>query len=284
MGYINLTHEKQQLDGLRPFSPAISKNIDDWFKIELTYLESPKFTRGELQSMITQDRTIKGKRLTAHLAASHYATALDTIQTLAQKKLSTLTIPTLFGLYTQIHGHSIEEEPDLAPLLVTFQAWITGPHEGHPIAIANEAHFRFRSVSGPMARLLMQLVLQHYGYPPALLRKNETLDGSKAEDEKVVLQAVHLGLERALKIAQDVSAPPLAKENFLRIGALAKATEYTVPTIRYWTKEGLLDIAAFTAAGYQLYHQAMIQRCKEIQALKDANWPLHAIKTKIQLL
>jgi len=36
-------------------------------------------------------------------------------------------------------------------------------------------------------------------------------------------------------------------------GDLQEAAHETVPTIRFWTKEGLLDVAEVAASGYQLY-------------------------------
>ncbi len=51
----------------------------------------------------------------------------------------------------------------------------------------------------------------------------------------------------------------------MKIGALAKAVGVTVPTIRFWTAENLLEVADVTASGYQLYSPNMIARCELIR-------------------
>lgn len=51
MIYDKLTQKKQQLDGFRPLRPELARNLDDWFKVELTYtsnaIEGNKLTRRE---------------------------------------------------------------------------------------------------------------------------------------------------------------------------------------------------------------------------------------------
>lgn len=55
----------------------------------------------------------------------------------------------------------------------------------------------------------------------------------------------------------------------------------TVPTIRYWTQEGLLDVAELTGSGYQLYAPEMIERIKRIQELKGERLTLGEIKQRL---
>ena len=58
------------------------------------------------------------------------------------------------------------------------------------------------------------------------------------------------------------------KKTYLKIGELAKVSDESLPTIRYWTKEGLLKVASFSKGGYQLYSPEMIQRVKKIRAIQ----------------
>lgn len=58
------------------------------------------------------------------------------------------------------------------------------------------------------------------------------------------------------------------KTKLLTIGQLAKETGELTTTIRYWTKEGLLEVKDYTQGGYQLYDPAMIERAKEIRRLQ----------------
>jgi len=59
------------------------------------------------------------------------------------------------------------------------------------------------------------------------------------------------------------------ENKLLRIGQLAKLTGEMVTTIRFWTKEGLLDVKEYSQGGYQLYDLAMIERVKEIRQLQN---------------
>jgi DNA-binding transcriptional MerR regulator len=71
-------------------------------------------------------------------------------------------------------------------------------------------------------------------------------------------------------------------EKLLKIGELAKATNQTVPTIRHWTKEGLLQVAQVKESGYQMYDELMIERVKKIQEMKEKRMTLLEIKEEIK--
>jgi len=60
-----------------------------------------------------------------------------------------------------------------------------------------------------------------------------------------------------------------AENKLLRIGQLAKQTGELVTTIRFWTKEGLLEVKQYSQGGYQLYDPAMVERVKEIRRLQN---------------
>jgi DNA-binding transcriptional MerR regulator len=67
----------------------------------------------------------------------------------------------------------------------------------------------------------------------------------------------------------------------MKIGTLAKAVGVTVPTIRFWTAEKLLEVADVTASGYQLYSPDMIARCELIRSLKEQRLTLTEIKSRL---
>jgi len=52
----------------------------------------------------------------------------------------------------------------------------------------------------------------------------------------------------------------------------------SVATIRYWTKEGLLEVAEKTEFGYQLYDADMVERCNRIRQLKQQRLTLSEIR------
>jgi hypothetical protein len=134
-----------------------------------------------------------------------------------------------------------------------------------------------------------------HGYPPAIIRKGDRLEyfgalekaqlgGSKTDYDKLIIKAAARSLDIYLKAALGkTSTMPLDKDELLRIGALAKRVSETVPTIRHWTKEGLLQVAKATDSGYQLFSVEMVERCKAIQKLKNDRLTLAEIKQALRL-
>ena len=68
----------------------------------------------------------------------------------------------------------------------------------------------------------------------------------------------------------------------MKIGALAAAAGVTVPTIRYWTSEALLEVAEITPSGYQLYSPDMVARCAAIRELKKQRFTLAEIRNRLE--
>jgi len=58
-------------------------------------------------------------------------------------------------------------------------------------------------------------------------------------------------------------------KKLLTIGKLAKETGELVTTIRFWTKEGLIEVKEYSKGGYQLYDPTMIERAKQIRQLQN---------------
>lgn len=324
MKYELLQRKKKLLDTHRPLPPALVKNLYDWFKVELTYtsnaIEGNTLTRRETAVVIEKGLTVGGKSLKEHLEATNHAQALDYIQTLVKKNPSQLTEKDLLNIHNIIlkgidnenagHYRSVAvrisgstvvmPNPRKVPdLMESFQSWLVSKHKMHPVAFAGEAHYRFVTIhpfvdgNGRAARLLMNLLLMQYGYPPAIIRKrdrlayissleNAQLGGSKAEFEKIIARAVDRSLDIYLKAVKGESAfAEVDNEELLKIGELAKSVGVTVPTIRYWTKEGLLEVAEVMASGYQLYDPEMKSRCEKIQKLQKERLNIAEIKQRL---
>lgn len=325
MIYGRLTEKKQILDGYRPLPLALVKNLEDWFRVELTYtsnaIEGNTLTRRETAVVIEKGLTVGGKSLREHLEATNHARAIDFIQTLIAKK------PTQFNAHDVLDIHSlilksIDDEnaghyrrvpvrisgsavvlpnPQKVPdLMDEFQSWLAGKHDLHPVAFAGEAHYRLVTIhpfvdgNGRTARLLMNLLLMMYGYPPGIIRKRDRLayigalekaqlGGSKQDYDALIAKAVDRSLDIYLNAAQGEGAlGDIDKNDLIKIGELAKAVGETVPTIRYWTKEDLLDVAEITAAGYHLYASDMIERCARIKTYKEQRHTLEEIRMMLR--
>lgn len=208
----NLTEKKKKLDGHRPLPSALVKNLDDWFKVELTYtsnaIEGNTLTRNETALVVEKGITVNGKTLTEHLEAINHAEALDFIKELVSKKRKGITEKDILA----IHGLILKKIDDsnagcyrsvavriagvpvvppnpikVPELMGNFFKWLHGKNRDHPVKVGADAHLRLVTVhpfadgNGRTARLLLNLLLLQQGYPPALIRR---------EDRKAYLESI----------------------------------------------------------------------------------------------
>lgn len=320
-----LTEKKKKLDGYRPFPSGLVKNLDDWFRVELTYtsnaIEGNTLTRKETALVVAEGITVRGKTLKEHLEAINHAGAMDFIKELVSQKRQkiqnrdVLDIHALIlkkiddsnaGRYRNISvrirgANAVLPNPAKVPeLMKGFFNWLHSNNAEHPAKIAADAHYKLVSIypfsdgNGRTARLLMNLLLMQTGYPPALIRKddrdlyiNSIEKAQLSELFEDYYQVIYRAINRSLDIYLDAvegKTPQIIKikKKLLRIGELAKEINETLATIRHWTQEGLLEVAEYTEAGYQLFDRSMIERSKEIRRLqKEQRVPLTEIKKRL---
>jgi len=327
MNYKKLTEKKKILDKNRPFDKAIIKNLEEWFRIELTYtsnaIEGNTLTRAETALVVEKGLTIGGKSITEHLEATNHALALDFIKEQIKRKPSDLKEKDILkiheiifdridrenaGIYrrvpVRISGSAVvfPNPKKVQTLMDDFFKWLKNKTKMHAVELASEAHYRFVTIhpfidgNGRTARLLMNMILMMKGFPPAIIRKNDRLayikslekpqlvngeGDSKNDYFKLISSAVDRSLNIYLKAIDGESAEP-ESDKLLKIGELAKATNQTVPTIRHWTKEGLLEVAEITESGYQMFSEEMIERVEKIQEMKEKGMTLTEIKENIK--
>lgn len=201
-----LTSKKQRLDIFRPLPPELVKNLNEWFKVELTYtsnaIEGNTLTRAETALVVEKGLTVQGKSLTEHLEATNHAEALDYVKTLVGKKRQDITEDDIMnihrlilnkieagsaGRYRTQHARLTESDvvlpnPVKVPdLMEEFVKWLISDHPDHIVRIAADAHYKLVSIhpfsdgNGRTSRLLMNLLLMQEGYPPAIIRKEDRL-------------------------------------------------------------------------------------------------------------
>lgn len=200
-----LEEKKKKLDKYRPFSPELIKNLDEWFKVELTYtsnaIEGNTLTRQETALVIEKNLTVSGKTLTEHLEAKNHSNALEYIHTIKKtlKEINQTDILSIHeiilsgidnsnaGKYrsvpVRISGSTvIMPNPIKVPdLMIEFINWLNTTND-HPITIAIKAHYKFVTIhpftdgNGRTARLLMTLILLISGYPPSILGPEDRLE------------------------------------------------------------------------------------------------------------
>lgn len=199
---------------------------------------------------------------------------------------------------SQVALPNYRKVPDL---MTKFIEIIRSENEAHPVELAAEAHYQLVTIhpfidgNGRTARLLMNLILMQSGYPPAVIRTRDRLKyinsleqaqlgGPKTHYYKIVSDAVNRSLDIYLNATTDLKKPPqeqTEEPSLLRIGAIAKHTRESNATIRFWTKEGLLEVADTTTSGYQLYSPSMIDRIRLIRELQSQRLTLKEIKDKL---
>ena len=206
MNYGILTEKKKQLDQFRPLPDVLVRNLEDWFRIELTYtsnaIEGNTLTRRETALVVEKGLTVGGRSLVEHLEAANHADALNWVQeqvnckpnNIKQKDILQIHSMILKGIddehagcyrlvAVRISGSTIVlPNPIIVPdLMVEFVKWIKKASNIHPIELAAEAHYRLASIhpfvdgNGRTARLLMNLILLMTGYPPAIIAKRDRL-------------------------------------------------------------------------------------------------------------
>ena len=202
----HLTYKKNKLDSYRPLPNDLVQNLNDWFRVELTYtsnaIEGNTLTRKETALVVEKGITVGGKSLIEHLEATNHAHALDWIK--KQIKLSSTTITEknilyihniiLKGINDEIAGYYrsvpvrisgaavVLPNPRKVPqLMKEFIGWLQGTSDIHPVELAAEAHYRLVTIhpfvdgNGRSARLLMNMILLMKGYPAAIIRKRDRL-------------------------------------------------------------------------------------------------------------
>lgn len=206
MDWAKLTERKAELDGHRPLSADLVRNLEQWFVVELTYtsnaIEGNTLTRQETAAVVEKGLTVGGKSLVEHLEATNHAGALQKMLAFSRGRTADLTEREILGIHetilrgiddgnagryrsipVRVSGSRVVfpnpvKVPDLMERLVRD---IRSAENLHPVERAAEAHYRLVTIhpfvdgNGRTARLLMNLVLLQNGYPPALVRKRDRL-------------------------------------------------------------------------------------------------------------
>jgi len=206
MDYKKLTEKKKILDKHRPFDAALVKNLEEWFRIELTYtsnaIEGNTLSRAETALVVEKGLTIGGKSITEHLEAANTAAALDFVKEQIKRKPSELKEKDVLkiheiilsginkedaGLYrrvpVRISGSAVvlPNPKKVQNLMDEFFSWLKKETKLHAVELAAKAHYSLVTIhpfvdgNGRTARLLMNMILMMKGFPPAIIRKNDRL-------------------------------------------------------------------------------------------------------------
>ncbi|MFA6553898.1 MAG: Fic family protein [Candidatus Paceibacterota bacterium] len=231
---------KAEIEKHGVLDPALLKNLDEWYRIELTYtsnaLEGNTLTRQETALVVEKDISIDGKQLRELIEAKNHGEAVEFIKKFAKDHsgLGDVTLPAILDIHriilqknddvnagrlrnvpVRISGStSIMPNPASVPkLMEEFITWLSSSKD-HSASTAIEAHYRFVSIhpftdgNGRTARLLLNLILLQNNYPPVIIHP---------EDRRVYVTS----LEKA-----QTGGSKDDYENFMLEAVLKSAEEY----------------------------------------------------------
>lgn len=269
-------------------------------------IEGNTLSRAETALVVEKGVTVDGKTLQEHLEAVNHAQAFDWVMQRIDMTKQDITESSILELHQLILQKIVDNQAGryravpvriagstvimpnamkVPELMGKYVSWLK-KNTDNPLIVAVDAHYKLVSIhpfvdgNGRTARLLMNLLLMQAGYPPAIIRKEERkqyiasiekaqLGGSFADYYSLMYEAVNRSLDIYLEALEDKEHEKvLEKKNVLKIGELAKLVGETVPTIRHWTKEGLLRVAEYSQGGYQLYGQDQVAIIKKIRKLQ----------------
>lgn len=188
---------KKRIDSRRPLYERESKQLNDYFRIGVTYtsnvLEGNSFTLTETKVLLEDGITVGGKPLKDIYEASGHADTYDFILAAAKEDNLAITEDMILTLH-RLFYHRLDAEnaevyhnvrviitgtdyrpprPEQVPELVAQLVDNINQRRSslHPVLLAATAHHRlvdihpFLDGNGRTARLLMNLILVNQGYP-----------------------------------------------------------------------------------------------------------------------
>jgi Fic family protein len=284
-----IAKKKKELDKHKPLSSVLVKNLNEWFKVELTYtsnaIEGSTLTRKETALVVEKGITVRGRTLIEHLEAVNHAEALNYIESLTAKRRQEITQENLLKIHSLILDKTddanagryrsigvriigaigvILPNPAKVPRLMDelFQ-WMRAKNKDHPAKIAADAHLKLISIhpftdgNGRTARLLLNLLLMQKGYPPALIRKEDKENYIKSIEEAQTMRKTdnyNRVIYRAINRSLDIYIKTLNKEKVDLFKG--KKTLLKIGELARETRESVVtirhwtNIGLFNVAGY----------------------------------
>ncbi len=239
-----LSEKNEYILSQRPLPNIALKKLQETLQIEWTYnsngIEGNSLTLIETQVVLQEGITIGGKSLREHFEVINHQKGIEEVFALASKnyKLRSIDILSLHQLVLN------NIDADFAGRLRTSGVRITGanftppnaskvsdlideiieyintnPNNLHPIVLATLFHHWFVWIhpffdgNGRTVRLAMNLILLKFGYPPAIILKNdrkkyyEALNNANNGNYEKLLLMMCQAVERSINIYENAMAP-----------------------------------------------------------------------------
>lgn len=196
---------KNELDQYRPLPSAAVRNLKEVYRVEWTYnsnaIEGNTLSLIETKVVLEDGLTIGGKRLQEHFEVINHSDAIDFVENQVNhageldertlKMIHQLILKNIddenAGVYRSINvrisgsqhtpPHFLQVPQEMNKLFT----WYKKEKERlHPVELATLFHFKFVSIhpfadgNGRTARLLMNLILMSHGFPPAIVKAEDS--------------------------------------------------------------------------------------------------------------
>jgi len=275
-----LEEKLKKLNKLRPISKTLLLQLKERFEVEMTYnsnaIEGNTLTLKETYWVIQQGITVKGKSLKDHLEAKNHKEALDFLyETIEHSKNFTFSE----HLIKELHSLIIQDiDKNIAGQYRDVDVFIAGTEHIPPNALeipfkmrelvdwAKKNHKKidivefatifhhkfvhihpFQDGNGRTGRLLMNIFLMQYGFPIAIIQKNDrqkyyrVLEMADNGNYKPLVLFTSQAILRSLNIYLDVLTPSKDKENFISLAIATKYCSYSQAYLGKLAKEGKLE-------------------------------------------
>jgi Fic family protein len=283
--YNRIIDKKKQLDKLRPFPKSALVKLKERIVLEWTYnsdaIEGSSLTLKETKLVLEDGLTIKGKSLKEHLEAINHKEAIEFVEALVSKKsrIGILAIRQIHsiiltkiddkeaGKYRDVavtisgSSHKLPEAISVPHLMSDFNKWLKSKKsKPNIIEYATLAHFKlvhihpFVDGNGRTARLLTNLILMKYGFPPTVVLKidrkkyYDCLEKAHKGNLKDFVNFIARSLERSLTIWIEAVKPEINKkpnEKYLPISEVYKDTPYSQEYISLLARRGKVEAVKF---------------------------------------
>lgn len=277
----NILEEKLlALNKLRPISKSLLEKLKERFDVEMTYnsnaIEGNTLTLKETYLVIQQGITVKGKPLKDHLEAKNHKEALNflyemiehgknfTFSELVIKELHTLIIQDvdkeIAGKYRNVDvfiagaDHTPPSSIEVPILMRDLVLWAKKNYKKMNIVeFSAILHHKFVNIhpfldgNGRTGRLLMNIFLMNYGFPIAIIQKNDRQKYYRAlamadnGNYKSLVLFVAQAVLRSLNIYLDVLTPSKLKEKLISLAEATRYCSYSQEYLGKLAKEGKLE-------------------------------------------
>ncbi|MEZ4752992.1 MAG: Fic family protein [Bdellovibrionota bacterium] len=269
--------KKKLLDSKRPLPKVILNRLKIELSLEWTYnsnaIEGNTLSLQETRLVLEEGLTIKGKKLREHFEAKNHEKAIHYIEKLVKPKYK-LSEKDIFEVHRLVL-ENIEDEfcgryrngqvrilgANFVPpnhlkiknqICELISSVNTNPSNLSFLELISRFHHKFVWIhpffdgNGRTARLLMNLLFMKYGYPPAIILKNDrkkyykALNEANNDEYESLILLIAQSLERSLDLYLS-SIGVIKEDEYVPLSKLANKFPYSQEYLSLLARQGKID-------------------------------------------